>query len=123
MNILKKQNGFSLISLILAIALLGTVGIVGFQIGLGYINQNSLKGAVRSALIEAKQNDKTTTRTIEDNIERKLSIGTIDLAKDNIMVSKAEGGFEVSVEYIKEVNISENIKVVVDLSFTESSNK
>lgn len=123
MNILKKQNGFSLISLILAIALLGTVGIIGFQIGLGYINQSSLKGAVRSALIEAKQNDNTTTKTIQDNIEKKLSVSTIDLSKDDILVTKEEGGFEVSIEYIKEVNISKNIKVVVDLSFTENTQK
>lgn len=123
MNILKKKNGFSLISLILGIALLGTAGIVGFQIGLGYINQNSIKGAVRSALLDAKQNDNTTTRTIQDNIEKKLSVGTIDISKDNILVTKEQGGFEVNVEYIKEVNMTENIKLVVDLSFTESTAK
>lgn len=121
MSIIKKNKGFSILNLILIIALLGTVGILGFQIGVGYINQNSIRSAVKSALMEAKQSESPTTKSIEDNIGKKLSVGTIELANDDISVSKADGGFEVDVTYIKEVQMTEKIKLVVNLSFKEST--
>lgn len=120
MSIIKKNKGFSILNLILIIALIGTVGILGFQIGVGYINQNSIKSAVKSALMEAKQSENTpTTKSIEDNIGKKLSVGTIELANDDISVSKVDGGFEVDVTYIKQVQMTERIKLVVNLSFKE----
>lgn len=114
-----KKNGFSLIKMILTLIIIGSMGILGSQIGIAYINQNSMKSAVKSALIEAKQNDIATSSTVEGNIERKLSVGTIELDKDNILVIKKGSSFEVNITYVKEIKITNKMKLVIDLSFIE----
>jgi type II secretory pathway pseudopilin PulG len=119
MKNINKNKGFSLLNLVLVLALIGTVGIFGFQVGIGYINQNSIKGAVKSALLEAKSADSTSTNAVADNIEKKLSVGTIDLKKENISVTRDGSDLVVDIDYIKEVKMSERIKLVVNLSFTE----
>lgn len=118
----KKQKGIGLISLILTLAFGGIVLIFGAQMGLGYINQQTLKGAVKNALIEAKSNDNSSIRTIKEAIMRKISVNTIDIKDDTFDITKASGGgYEVSTEYIKEVKVTEKIKIVMDLSFVETS--
>ena len=118
----KKQKGIGLISLILTLALGGIVLIFGAQMGLGYINQQTLKGAVKNALIEAKSNDNSSIRTIKEAIVKKISVNTIDVKDDAFDITKAAGGgYSVSTEYIKEVKVTEKIKIVMDLSFVETS--
>ena len=118
----KKQKGIGLISLILTLALGGIVLVFGAQMGLGYINQQTLKGAVKNALIEAKSNDNSSIRTIKEAIVKKISVNTIDVKDDAFDITKATGGgYSVSTEYIKEVKVTEKIKIVMDLSFVETS--
>jgi Tfp pilus assembly protein FimT len=121
MNKLNKNKGFSLLNLVLIIALIGTVGIFGFQIGMGYVNQSSIRSAVKSALLEAKSIENSSTTTVQNNIEKKLSVGIIDLTKDNFSVTKDGANFEVDVEYIKEIKVTDKIKIVVNYSFTEQT--
>lgn len=118
----KKQKGLGLISLILALAFGGIVLVFGSQMGLGYMTQQTLRGAVKNALTEAKSNDNSTTRSIKEAIMRKLSVNTVDVKDDIFDITKATGGgYEVSTEYIKEVKVTEKIKIVMDLSFVETS--
>lgn len=121
MKNLKRNKGFSLVNLILALVVLGCVGIFGFQIGIAYMNQNSIKGAVKTTLLEAKSSGESSTSAIESSIEKKLSVGTIELNKDNISITRETSGFQVDVEYIKEVKISDKIKLVINLSFIEKT--
>lgn len=123
MNYLKRKNqlGLSLLGLIFVLGVGGVALLFGSQMGMGYITQQTLKGAVKNALIEAKVNDGASPKTIKESIMKKLSVNTIEIKESAIDVVKADGGFEVNAEYTKEIKISQQIKIVMDLSFTENS--
>lgn len=123
MNYLSKKNqrGLSLLGLIFVLGGGGIALLFGSQMGMGYITQQTLRGTVKNALIEAKANDGASPKTIKESIMKKLSVNTIDIKESAIDVVKADGGFEVNAEYIKEIKISQQIKIVMDLSFTENS--
>lgn len=121
MNNIKQQQGLSIISLLFVLLVLGVVVIFGSQMGLAYINQQTIKGTVKNALIDAKSNDNATTKTIKSAIMTKLSVNTIEVNGDTVAVTGATSNFEVNVEYIKEIKVNDKIKIVMDLSFVESS--
>jgi Domain of unknown function (DUF4845) len=117
----KKQRGMGLMSLILALALGAIVIIFGSQMGLGYMTQQTLKGIVKNALLESKSMDNATPKTIKYAINKKLSVNTLEIKDDAFDIVKVGNGYEVSTEYIKEVKITDKVKIVMDLSFVESS--
>ena len=122
MNIRKKQMGLSIVSLVLVLAFLALGVVYGSQIAMGYLTQNTLKGIVKNALQENKMNDAASVQSIKDAISKKLSVNTIDVGSETFIVTKDGSGFQVDTTYIKEINVNKQIKIVMDLSFTESSN-
>lgn len=119
---LKKQNGFSLLSLILAIVFIGFFGIIGFQIGMGYLDQSAIKAAVKKTLVNAQNNENTRETDIVGDIIKQVSLNSIELNKDNIFVSKTgKESFNVSIEYSKEINMTKTIKIVMDLNFADET--
>ena len=122
MNIRKKQMGLSIVSLVLVLAFLALGVVYGSQIAMGYLTQNTLKGIVKNALQENKMNDAASVQSIKEAISKKLSVNTIDVGSENFLVTKDGSGFQVDTTYIKEINVNKQIKIVMDLSFTESSN-
>ena len=121
MRNIKQQQGLSIIALLFVLVVLGVVAIFGSQMGLGYINQQTIRGAVRNALIDSRSNDNATPKTIKDSVMTKLSVNTIDVNANTIEVTRSNQGFEINVEYIKEIKVSDKVKIVMDLSFTENS--
>lgn len=119
---LNKQKGFSLINLILAIVFIGFFGIVGFQIGMGYLDQSAIRAAVKQSLIHAQNNENTREKDIADDIIKQVGLNSIDLKQDNIYVTKNDKqSFTVEVEYNKEINITKKIKIVMDLDVAEET--
>lgn len=117
---MKIKNGFTITNLILTLVIAGAVGIFGFQIGLGYMNKSTLQASVRAVLLDAKSSDSATPSGIVRDIKSRVSLNdTLKIADEDIQVSRTSDGFEVSVYYIKEVNITSNMKLVMDLGFTE----
>ena len=117
----KSEKGLSLIGLIVSILLIGGIGILGFQVGMGYIDQQSIRGIVKSTLSEEKSNPSTTSKIIKDKIERKLSTGYVTVNDDDITVDSSDSGFDVEVDHTKEIQLSKTIKIVMDLTVKEST--
>lgn len=121
MNI-NKQKGFSILNLILLMVFLGFFGIIGFQIGMGYLDQSAIKSAVKQSLINAQNNENLKEREITGEIIKQVSLNSIELNKDNIYVTKSgKQTFNVSIEYAKEIHISKKIKIVMDLNFADET--
>lgn len=119
---LKQQQGFSILNLILAIVFIGFFGIIGFQIGMGYLDQSAMKSAVKNALIHAQGDENIRERDIEGEIIKQVGLNAIDLSKDNIFVTKTgKQSFSVSIEYAKEIKMSKTIKIVMDLNFADET--
>lgn len=119
---IKKQKGFSILNLILAIVFIGFFGIIGFQIGMGYLDQSAIKAAVKQTLINAQNNENMKEREITGEIIKQVSLNSIDLKQDNIYVTKnGKQSYTIEVEYDKEINITKKIKIVMDLNFAEET--
>lgn len=119
---INKQKGFSILNLILGIVFIGFFGIIGFQIGMGYLDQSAIKAAVKQSLINAQNNENMKEREITGDIIKLVSLNSIDLKQDNIYVTKnGKQSYTVEVEYNKEINITKKIKIVMDLNFAEET--
>lgn len=119
---LKKEQGFSLINLILAIVFIGFFGIVGFQIGMGYLDQSAIRSAVKQSLIHAQNNENIREKNIVDDIIKQVGLNSIELKQNNIYVTKnGSQSFTVEIEYDKEINITKTIKIVMDLDLAEET--
>ncbi len=117
-----KKNGFSILNLILGIVFIGFFGIIGFQIGMGYLDQSAIKAAVKQSLINAQNNENVREKDIVGDIIKQVSLNSIDLNQNNIYVTKSgKQNFTVEVEYAKEINITKKIKIVMDLNFADES--
>lgn len=118
---MKKQNGISITSLIISIAILGFIGIYGVKIGMGYIEKSELSNAVELVLSNTKITEDGSTKTVKSEILKSLSTSNFDIESDNIDVTKVGNEYIADVSLIKEINISSKIKLVVDYSFSRTS--
>lgn len=117
----KNQKGIGLMTLVFGIAVLGILIIYGSQIGLGYLDQQTIRGATRSALMDLKSDDSVTPKKIRDTILTKISTNTIELKGDDIVVNREGTGFNVTIDYTKEIKVTKDIKIVMDLGVNEST--
>lgn len=115
---MKKQQGFSLLSMIFFIMCVAVLGIFGFQIGMGYLDQQTIRGAVKATLLEAKSNN-LSSKDIKAMITKRLYINTIDINKEEISVTKNETEYEVEIEYEKIITVSKDISIVMNLTIDE----
>lgn len=116
-----KRNGFSIVSMIMFVILLGIVGIFGFQIGMGYLDQQTIKGSVKASLQENKNLDNISAKDIKTTILKKLSVTTVDVKDNDVTVEKNGDTFDVEVDFIKEIPITNKIKIVMDLTVTQNN--
>ena len=64
-----------------------------------------------------EENDKQ----IQNNIIKRLDVNSLNIGKDNIIITKSGRGYKVSVSLNKEFKIGENITVSIDASVEENS--
>jgi len=119
---INKQKGFSILNLILIIVFIGVFGILGFQIGMGYLDQASIKSAVKQALLDAKNNENMREREISGSIIKQVGLNSIDLTNDNIYITKnGNQSYNIEIEYTKEIKITKTLKIVMDLNLAEET--
>lgn len=117
---LKNQQKGGIIGTLMMFILAGFILIYGVQIAFAYISQQTIKGAVRSALVEMKvDSENATPGKVKDNILKKISVNDLSIDKENIYVTRDGRYFVVNVDYNKEIGISNQAKIVLDLSFEE----
>ena len=117
-----KEKGVSALALALGIIFIGVFGILGFQIGIWYVDQFVIKQAVKQSLVNAANNENEKEAEITADILKRVSLDTIDLTKDNIYVTKnGNKSYTVEVDYIKEVKLTKKMKLVMDLGISEET--
>ncbi len=118
---IKKKNGFTLLGLMMTITFIGFVAVYGSQIGLGYVEKETIRGAVKSALMDAKIDDYGSTKKVKEAIFTKLLTNTFELAQDEVDVERKDGHFVVTVSHFKEIKINQDLTLVMNLSFEEET--
>lgn len=119
----KNEKGFSLILLIFVMTVLGFVGVYGSQILFAYFDKLSLEKTVRNVLQEERANTQSSRMDIKRAILKSANINNIDISHQDIIVDGNSNGFIVNVEYVKVINITDNIYIVLDYIITEESTK
>lgn len=112
--------GFTLGSIVFWIAIIAVVLVYGGQVGLAYVEKQTIRGAVTAALLDSQSKD-MTAQQLRSNIQNRMTTNTIDFSSEELTVNKEGKGFEVTVEREKNIKITEEIKIVVDQGFTEIS--
>lgn len=116
-----KQKGVSLILLVIGIAMIGIIGIYGTQLALGYLDYQTIKEATKSVLADVKNDDNMSQLKLKDNILAKISMNQIDLEREDIIISRESTGFNIKIEFVKEVKFNDHLKMVLSLPIDESS--
>lgn len=117
----KYQQGGIIVGLILFMVA-GFLFVFGIQVAFAYVAQQTLKGSVRTSLIDIKQDeDYASSKKLKETILKKISVNNIDVNGDDIIVTKDGRDFIVNVGFVKEIGIGESAKIVLDLSFEEST--
>lgn len=117
-----KQKGVTFTGILLFVILIAILGTYGVQIGIGYLDKNSLERIVKTALTEAKSSDSSSATDIKTSIMKKASVNNINIKSDDITVQKDGGGvYSVDLEYNKEIKITKNVKVVMDYNIYDKT--
>lgn len=116
-----KQKGLSLIMLIILLAVVGVVAVYGSQVGMAYLNKNTLEKATKVILLEYKGQDKVTSAEIRKSILAKVSMNNIDITSNDIVVTKDGNGFNVQVYYSKRVGVTEELSINLDFEIDETT--
>lgn len=117
---IKNQNGIGLINLIIGIAVIGFVGIFGFQIGVGYMDRNIIKKTMTTVLLESKSNDATIS-SIKRSIRERVNVNNIDLGNDDIVVTKSGSGFEIQISYAKTIKINNDLSLSMNFLLEDAT--
>lgn len=121
MNLWKNQKGFSLGGLI-AIFIVGAIVLIyGSQIGIAYLNKNTVRSAIESVLVDTKSNDNATPASIKSAILKKVSMGDTGLDSDGLNVFTRSGVFVVDVKMEKQIEVTSEISILLNFEFTEES--
>lgn len=105
MNMQRKQNGASFISLLITVAVLG----YGVYVGLQYFPQFIESGTVNSILDNIKKNHRATpyrdTREIMSAIKRQLDMNLMNDMEDKFYITRNVDGYLIEVNYNRELDL------------------
>ncbi len=116
-----KQQGFSLIKMMISIVLFGVIGVVGFQVGLAHMSAHNMKQAYRDTVASLSEAGEGITRSaLIMGVEKRLSVDNLaSPAAEDLDLTIENDRVLVDVVYIKEVSLSDKYKLVMDLSFQD----
>lgn len=113
---MKKQKGFSLLNVMLMLIYGSMTVILGLQIGVGYLNKSTISETVDLVLTSAKGNSSIKDRDIKRNIVKQLGLDSIEIDEEEIYIKRSNNNISVEVDYIKKIKLTEDIKIVMDLT-------
>ncbi|MES2073615.1 MAG: DUF4845 domain-containing protein [Pseudomonadota bacterium] len=111
---LAREQGMSLGGLIITLALLGMVAMVGMKVVPTFIEFMSIKKAIVTA-----KNTGTTPAEIRSSFDKLANTGYFDaISSKDLVVTKGDGGFEVSFSYQKKIPLVGPASLVMDYEGT-----
>ena len=111
---LARQQGMSLIGLILTLAILGMLVMIGAKVVPTVIEFVGIKKAIVSA-----QATGTTPREIMDSFDKQADVGYLESIKGkDLVITKGDSGFEVSFSYQRKIPLVGPASLVMDYEGT-----
>lgn len=121
MNILKKQNGMSLVGWLITIALIMVVAIPSIKIIPIYIKDMKIHSEMNKLgddILKKQDSLRVTPQTIKAHLLERLTLkGVTEITADDIMITESEYNFNVRVQHeFKE-------RIINDKYFTLNSDR
>lgn len=121
MNILKKQNGMSLVGWLITIALIIVVAIPSIKIIPIYIKDMKIHSEMNKLgddILKKQDSLRVTPQTIQAHLLERLTLkGVTEITADDIIITESEYNFNVRVQYeFKE-------RIINDKYFTLNSDR
>jgi hypothetical protein len=111
-----KQQGISLVGLILAIAVLSMVGLLAAKVLPTYSEYR----AIQSAIVKAKA-DGTTPKEIITSFDKSAEVNYISsIHGSDLLIEREEGGLEVSFAYDKKIPLAGPASLLLEYTGTTS---
>ncbi|MGS0742022.1 DUF4845 domain-containing protein [Glaciimonas sp. GG7] len=113
----KQQQGFTLIGLIVWIAILGFIVVIAGKVAPTAIEYMSIKKAITA--VKAKGG---TVKEIQDAFDRQADVGYIDsIHGKDLDITKNGDDVEISFAYQKKIPIIVPVSILIDYSGTTAS--
>ncbi|SFV08687.1 DUF4845 domain-containing protein [Pseudoduganella namucuonensis] len=111
-----KQQGISLVGLILTLAVLGVLGVLGMKIVPTYSEYR----AISSAIVTAKGAG-STPKEIMTSFDKSAEVGYITaITGRDLIIEREEGGLEVSFAYDKKIPLVGPASLLLEYAGTTS---
>lgn len=120
---MKTQRGFiSFFNLLSIIILLGAT-VFSFKLFTPYYDSSVIQKSIRNTLIEARQNPDLLKSDLQMQIFNRLNIQQQMIPYDKIIIKSGPqaGTWNVRVDYVKEIPVWKNAKLVIDLTINETT--
>lgn len=109
-----RQQGMSLIGLILTLGILGVLVMIGAKVAPTVIEFVGIK----KAIVTAKATG-TTPREIMDAFDKQADVGYLESIKGkDLVITKGDNGFDVSFSYQKKIPLAGPASLVMDYEGT-----
>ncbi|MFZ6778344.1 DUF4845 domain-containing protein [Undibacterium sp. Ji83W] len=114
----KKQQGITLIGLIMAIAVIIVLAMIAMKVVPTMIEYNSITKAMNNAKNGA------TPREIQISFDKQREVGYFDAvtAKDLVIVKNNDGGFDLNFSYSKKIPLVGPASILMEYSGTTAKN-
>ena len=122
-NLSTRQKGISLMGVIVAIALIGFGLIYGAKIGVLFLDQMSVKKAFKETATEMSTKENATVSSFKSAVLRRISLDNIILDTNDMTVTKSGNIWSAEVSFVKDVSLSDRVRLVIDLSFKDEYGK
>jgi hypothetical protein len=99
-KLMKRQDGISLVGLIVVLAVLGFIGLLGLKIVPTYAEYR----AIQNAIVSAKANGGGSVLAIQKSFDASVIAGYItSVSSRDLIIAKEDGEMEVSFAYEKKI--------------------
>ncbi len=110
-----KQQGIGFSSLIVIIAAVLFVVILGMKLVPAYMNNMQIEHIFK-AVVNDPEMQNANVKDIRASYQKRASIDYINLASDDVEISKDEGHITLSASYTVKVPVIGNVSLVIDFN-------
>jgi hypothetical protein len=111
--LIRRQQGVSIVMLIVVLSLLALVAILGMKVVPAYIEFNSVRKIIQA--MKREGDTRKSVREIRDAFNRRASVDYVDSIKgDDLEITKEGGEVIVAAIYSKKVPIIANFNACLD---------
>lgn len=114
----KKQQGFNIFGALVTVIILIFIIAYGSKFAMGYYERYIIRKDIDATFKTATEQDNEAS--IKTAIIKRFIPDDINVPDSDVTVTRNGDDYEVEVDYVKEIKINEQVKVVMDMGVDET---